>query len=178
MKIGIVAGSFDPVTNGHTWLIGEGAKLMHKLYVVVGVNPSKTSLFSPEERKSLLEETLRLEMLPEDFAKVRLKFLQRELLINFAVDKKAHYIFRGIRTTEDFNYESQLLLVNRKISPDVETLFMIPPREMTEISSSTVKGLVGFEGWEDVARGYVSAPVLEALKVKANATAAWSNASK
>ena len=170
MKIGIVAGSFDPITNGHTWLIGQSAHLMHKLYVVIGVNPSKKSLFTPEERKSMIEETLRMELPPEDFAKIRTRFLEHELLINFAVAKKAHYIFRGIRTTEDFNYEAQMQLVNRKLCPTVETLFMIPPRELTEVSSSTVKGLLGFKGWETAACGYVSPSVLEALKSKIEKT--------
>lgn len=166
MKIGIVAGSFDPITNGHTWLIGQSAHLMHKLYVVIGVNPNKSSLFTPEEKKTLIEQTLRAELPPEDFAKIRIKFIERELLINFAVDKKAHYIFRGIRNTEDFNYEAQMQLVNKKLCPEVETLFMIPPRELTEVSSSTVKGLLGFKGWEDATQSYVSAPVLEALRSK------------
>lgn len=166
MKIGIVAGSFDPITNGHTWLIGQSAGLMHKLYVVIGVNPAKKSLFTPEERKAMVESTLRAELPPEDFAKIRLKFIENELLINFAIAKKAHYIFRGIRNTEDFNYEAQMQLVNRKLSSDVETLFMIPPRELTEVSSSTVKGLLGFKGWEDAAKGYVSESVMQALREK------------
>ena len=168
MKIGIVAGSFDPITDGHTWLIGQSARLMHKLYVVIGVNPAKKSMFTPAERQAIIEETLRAELAPEDFAKIRIKFLERSLLINFAIKKKAHYIFRGIRSTEDFNYEAQMLLVNRKLSPDVETMFMIPPRELTEVSSSTVKGLVGNDGWEAAVEGYVSAPVLAALRAKAN----------
>jgi pantetheine-phosphate adenylyltransferase len=171
MKIGIVAGSFDPITNGHTWLIGQSAHLMHKLYVVIGVNPSKKSLFTPEERKELVVATLSAQLPHEDFAKIRIRFLEKELLINFAMEKKAHYIFRGIRTTEDFNYEAQMQLVNRKLSPEVETLFMIPPRELTEVSSSTVKGLMGFNGWEEATRGYVSAPVLQALVAKLDAGA-------
>ena len=166
MKIGIVAGSFDPITNGHTWLISQSVKLMHKLYVVIGVNPAKKSLFTPEERKDMIERTLKAELAPEDFAKLRIRFLEKELLINFAIAKKAHYIFRGIRTTKDFNYEAQMQLVNRKLSLDVETMFMIPPRELTEVSSSTVKGLLGFKGWEEATRGYVSESVFEALLSK------------
>lgn len=166
MKIGIVAGSFDPVTNGHTWLIGQSAHLMHKLYVVIGVNPAKKSLFTPDERKAMLEATLRSELPHEEFAKIRIRFLEKELLINFASEKKAHYIFRGIRNTEDFNYEAQMQLVNRKLSSEVETLFMIPPRELTEVSSSTVKSLLGFKGWEEATRGYVSPSVLAALQSK------------
>lgn len=169
IKTGIVAGSFDPITNGHTWLIRQSAQLMDKLYVVIGVNPSKKSLFTPEERQALLEETLRSELAPEIFAKISICFLAKELLINFARDHGAQYIFRGIRNTEDFNYEAQMQLVNLKICPDVETLFSIPPRELTEVSSSTVKSLLGFSGWEAVAAGYVSPCVLQALVAKQSA---------
>lgn len=163
MKTGIVAGSFDPITNGHTWLIRQSAQLMDKLFVVIGVNPSKKSLFAPDQRQSLVEQTLRAE-LPEDlFSKITITFISNELLINFARDNHAQYIFRGIRNTEDFNYEAQMQLVNLKICPSIETLFSIPPRELTEVSSSTVKGLLGFAGWEAVAREYVSPSVLAAL---------------
>ena len=168
MKIGIVAGSFDPITNGHTWLISQAARIMNKVYVVIGVNPGKKSLFTPEERKLMIEQSLKVALPAEDFAKIRVRFIENELLINFAVEKKAYYIFRGIRNTEDFNYEAQMQLVNRKICPDVETFFLIGPREFTEVSSSMVKGLLGFKGWEAVAEGYVSKTVLEALKEKSN----------
>lgn len=168
-KTGVVAGSFDPITNGHTCLIRQSAQLMDKLYVVIGVNPAKKSLFTPEEREVLIEETLRSTLAPEIFAKITICFLSKELIINFARNHGAQYIFRGIRNTEDFNYESQMQLVNLKICPEIETLFSIPPRELAEVSSSTVKSLLGFSGWESVAGEYVSPCVLQALIAKQSA---------
>lgn len=169
MKIGIVAGSFDPITLGHIWLIQQACHLMGKVYVVIGVNPAKSHWFSPEQRKAQIEASLKELLTPEELSKVRIHFLEKDLLINFAVAKKVHYIFRGIRTTDDFNYETQMQMVNRKICPQVETLFLVPPRDLTEVSSSTVKGLVGFTGWESAVEGYVSSSVLSDLRDRAAA---------
>ena len=161
--VGIVAASLDPITDGHTWLIGQAAKLVDELIVAIGVNPAKKSLFSPEQRRELASQALSLGLGPRELAKIQICFVERELLINFALARKAAYIFRGIRNVGDFEYEAQMRMVNRKICPDVETIFLMPPRELTEVSSSTVKSLLGFEGWRDVARGYVCEPVLDAL---------------
>lgn len=167
MSVGIVAGSFDPITRGHIWLIQQACRLMRRVYVVIGVNPAKSHWFTPQQRQALIEASLAEVLTPEELAKVRVKFLEKELLINFAIAKKAQYIIRGIRTTEDFNYEAQMLMVNRKISPQVETLFLLPLREHVEISSSTIKGLVGFAGWEAAVESYVSSAVMQALRERA-----------
>ena len=166
MTTGIVAGSFDPITHGHTWLIREACNLLERLYVVVGINPSKKYYFSSEQRRHLVEATLKSSLSEEQFAKVEVVYLENDLLINFATSIGADYIVRGIRNSEDFNYESQLRLVNRKINPSVETLFFIPPVELTEVSSSTVKGLVGFNGWEKIVSQYASPEVVSAFRDK------------
>ena len=163
---GIVAGSFDPITNGHVWLIQQACTLLDKLYVVIGVNPSKKYYFSTEVRRQLVEETLAGSLTPEQYGKVEIVYLENDLLINFATQVGVQYIVRGIRDTADFAYESQLRLVNRKINPAIETLFLIPPVELTEVSSSTVKGLVGFNGWETVVAQYVSPVVMRAFGAK------------
>lgn len=166
MSVGIVAGSFDPITNGHTWVIAQAATLMNKLYVVIGVNPTKKYRFSVDQRRDLIAKTLRAELTAEQFSRIELVYLENELLINFATQVGANFIVRGIRNAEDFSYESQLRLVNRKINPAIETLFLIPPVELTEVSSSTVKGLVGFTGWESIVGQYVSPVVLEAFRAE------------
>lgn len=165
-KIGIVAGSFDPITSGHLWLIKEACSLMDKLYVVIGVNPAKKGFFSPEERKSLIEAVLRSKLPAPMYAKVEVVFLANELLINFASEKGAQYIVRGIRSTEDFNYEYQMMLVNRKINPQVHMVYLFTPPQLAEVSSSTVKNMVGFKGWEAVVAKYVHPDVLSAFKRK------------
>lgn len=167
MSVGIVAGSFDPITRGHIWLIQQACRLMSKVHVVIGVNPAKSHWFSPQRRQELITDSLTEFLSPEELAKVSVTFLEKELLINFAVAHQADYLIRGIRTTEDFNYESQMLMVNRKISPQVETLFLLPLREHVEISSSTIKGLVGFAGWEKAVESYVSSAVMQALRERA-----------
>lgn len=164
MRVGIVAGSFDPVTNGHVWVVRQAVALMDRLHVVVGVNPAKKPLFSADERQELLERTLLEELGEETFSRVKIGRLENELLINYATSVGAGFIVRGIRNAEDFSYEAQLRMVNRKINPSVESVFLIPPVELSEVSSSTVKGLVGFSGWERVVGQYVSPVVLDALK--------------
>lgn len=168
-KIGIVAGSFDPITLGHVWLIRKAAELLGKdgsLHIVVGVNPSKKYYFSSEGRLNQIWKVLGDTLPSSLFQSIVVESIDNELLINHARNIGASYIFRGIRNTEDFNYESQIQQVNRKINPSVETVFFIPPSNMSEVSSSTVKGLVGFNGWEQAIEQYVDPIIIEAFKVK------------
>jgi pantetheine-phosphate adenylyltransferase len=161
-RIGMVAGSFDPITNGHQWLIEQALEICDKVYVVVGNNPAKKYLFSEYDRGSMVKAVFE----PHNAVKRRLIVtnLADSLLINVAAELGCNFLIRGIRNSEDFNYESQVHLINRKIQPTIETVFLIPPRELTEVSSSTVKGLVGFKGWEDIVSTYVHPVVLEALR--------------
>lgn len=167
-KIGIVAGSFDPITNGHAWLIQKSADMIGDdgiLHVVVGVNPTKKYYFTVDERIAQIRRVVET-MGPDVYDRVTIDVIENDLLINHAKNIGASYIFRGIRNTEDFNYEAQIQQVNRRINPSVETVFFIPPSEMTEISSSTVKGLVGFQGWEQIVSQYVSDCVVNSFKEK------------
>ncbi len=162
--IGVVAGSFDPITRGHEWLIGEAARLVDHLHVVIGVNPAKKYTFSDAERRAMVETCVAdLDVVgtPTD-----IHFLSNDLLIQFAVKAGATHLIRGIRDTSDFNYETQMALVNRKIAPAVRTVYMVPPPELSEVSSSTVRGLVGFNGWQDIVKGYVHPCVLAAFEHK------------
>lgn len=167
-SIGVVAGSLDPITFGHEWLVREACSLVDKLYVVIGINAAKakTRYFTPDESKALVESVLKARLPAEMYKKIEVVLMVNDLLINFASEVGAKYLFRGIRNTEDFNYEYQMQLVNRKINPHVHTVFLIPPPHLTEVSSSTVKGLVGFRGWEAIVSKYVHQDVLRALKAK------------
>lgn len=166
VKVGIVAASLDPITRGHTWLIRQGCRLVDELHVVIGVNPTKKYYFDADERHDITLEVLKAELTPEEHRKTSVVFLKDDLLINYAGNVKASHIIRGIRTTEDFNYEAQMQLVNKKINPDVETIFLIPPAHLTQVSSSTVKGLVGFNGWEKAVEDYIHPLLIDRFKAK------------
>lgn len=163
-RVGMIAGSFDPITNGHEWLIRQALAICDKVYVIVGHNPAKKYMFSSDMREDMLNFVIDI----DDVNRLVIGSLGDELLINAAHNRGCNYLIRGIRNSTDFDYESQVQLINRKIRPDIETLFLIPPRELTEVSSSTVKGLVGFKGWEDIVSTYVHPFVLDALREKAS----------
>jgi len=162
-KIGLIAGSFDPITNGHTWLIKQALTLVDVLYVVIGNNPAKRYMFSELERTNLVKAVC------EDagvYDRIVVQSTSTEMLVNVAFNLNVDFLIRGIRNASDFEYESQMLLINRRIQPSINTVFLIPPRELTEVSSSTVKSLVGFTSWGGVVTNYVSPCVLAALQEK------------
>lgn len=165
-KTGVVAGSFDPITEGHLWLIAKALDVVDHINIVVAQNPAKKGLFDLEQRAALVVESLREKRVPSQFWTVSV--LPREkLLINYAQEIGASFVFRGIRNVTDFDYESQINLVQKKVVPSIETIFLMPPQHLTEVSSSLVKSLIGLEGWENVVEQYVSNAVLSGLKQKA-----------
>lgn len=162
--VGVVAGSFDPITRGHEWLIAEAARLVDELHVVIGINPSKKYTFSDQTRLYLVRAAvsdLNLVGTP-----TQVHFLSNQLLIQFALEKKATHLIRGIRDQLDFNYEIQMARVNKKIAPEIRTLYLSPPAELCEVSSSTVKSLVGFQGWTDIVKDYIHPSVLAAFQAQ------------
>jgi len=155
MKTGVYAASFDPVTNGHLWVIQQAAKLFDQLIVAIGVNPDKTYTFSLEERLDLLKQTT------SQFENVTVVSYESQFLVTYARSVDAEYIVRGIRTQTDYEYERGMRYINSDLDDGIVTIFLMPPREIAEISSSFVKGLVGPEGWRDVAKRYVPDPVYQ-----------------
>ena len=145
----VYAGSFDPITHGHLWMIQHGAKLFDELIVAIGHNPEKRYLFPLEDRLHMLRETVR------PFRNVRVDNFENLFLVRYAQQAKAGFILRGIRNEEDYGYERGMRYINAEFDHEILTVFLMPPREYAEISSSFVKGLVGPEGWEDVVRKYV-----------------------
>jgi len=157
----VYAGTFDPMTNGHLWMIEEGALLFKKLYVAIGKNASKQELFSVEERLKML--TLATSHIPNVEV---CSFEKNEYLVHFAERMEAAYILRGVRNPSDFAYEQTLRLLNEDIHQKICTVFLMPPRTLAEVSSSTIKLLTGPDGWEEVVQKRVPAAVFEALKAK------------
>lgn len=167
--IGVYAGSFDPVTRGHLWVIKKAVDVVGengKLIIAIAKNADKKSFFTFDERVSLLVSTLSKALPYESFGKCEVMAVENEYLVKFAEKQNANFIFRGIRNAKDFDYEVGIQQVNRDLSPDIETIFFLPPPDIIGISSSIVKGMVGFEDWKKAVGKYVPSHVVDALEKK------------
>lgn len=156
MKRAIYAGSFDPVTNGHLDVIERAAKLFEEVVVAVAFNPEKRGLFTPEERVQLLSEA------SAHLPNVRVTSFHG-LLVDFARKEQASAMIRGIRAVSDFEFEFQMALMNRRLEPKLETLFLMPKEEFSYLSSRLVKEVASLGG--DVAH-FVPKIVAKALAEK------------
>ncbi|MDC7717058.1 pantetheine-phosphate adenylyltransferase [Vogesella sp. DC21W] len=157
LKRAVYAGSFDPVTNGHLWMIREAVDLFDELVVAIGVNPEKRCTFDVEERLDMLRAVTR------GFSKLKVEVFENQFLVNYAQSIDANYIVRGIRTATDYEYERTMRYINSDLHADITTIFLLPPREYAEVSSTMVKGLMGPAGWEQMIRQYVPEPVYRKL---------------
>lgn len=157
IKKAVYAGSFDPVTWGHIWIIEQAAKLFDNVVVALGENVDKKYSFSLYTRLKLLKQVT------QQFDNIEVTTFTNEFLINYAQSINAQYIIRGIRNTTDYEYEKSMRYVNSDICQDVSTIFLIPPRNVAEVSSSLVKGLVGSQGWEQIVRKYVPESVAQTI---------------
>lgn len=156
-RTAVYAGSFDPPTMGHMWMIRKGAELFDRLIVAVGINPNKSYTFTVHERTEMLRECV------TGMRNVEVDNFERQFLVRYAHAAGAAYVLRGIRSDEDYRFEHTMRNVNEDMEPEVTAVFLIPPREICEVSSNFVKGLVGFEGWKGAVRPYVPAPVYTRL---------------
>ena len=155
-RIAIYPGSFDPPTRGHEDLIRRALALTDHLIVAVAINPSKEPLFSVEERLRLLK------VATGDDPRIELASFAG-LLADFARDRNATMVVRGLRAVSDFEYEFQMALMNRKLNGALETVFLVPAVDLTYLSSSLVREVARFGGPLD---GLVSAEVASALKAR------------
>src|SRR5246127_4870792 len=144
MRLAIYPGSFDPITNGHLDVIHRACRLFDELIVAVALNDQKhtSCLFTVDERIAILEEAC------EGVAKVRVAKLNG-LLVDFARGLGANAIVRGLRAVSDFEFEFQMALMNRKMEPDIETIFLMPKEEYTYLSSRIVKEIARLGGTVD-----------------------------
>ena len=132
MRIAVYPGSFDPLTNGHVDIIRRGARMFDRVIVAILLNAEKSPLFTADERARLIRDVLR------DVPSVEVDTFEG-LLVDYMKQKNANVIVRGLRAVSDFEYEMQMALMNRHISGDVETVFMMPSEEYTYVSSRLVK---------------------------------------
>jgi pantetheine-phosphate adenylyltransferase len=139
MKIAIYPGSFDPVTNGHLDIIERASCLFDVVFVAISSNPDKTHSFSVSKRLAMLKTSVK------GFKNVKVETFTG-LLVDYARAKKARSIIRGLRAVSDFEYEFQLALTNRKLAPEIETIFFMTDYKYSYISSSLVKQIADLGG--------------------------------
>ena len=155
--MGVYAGSFDPLTVGHLWMIEQGTRLFDRLIVAVGVNPEKKYTFTVEERLRMLKDSTK------SFSNVTVASFSNRYLIDYAHSVGASHILRGIRTESDYEFERAMRNINGDLDPGICTVFLMPPRGIAEVSSSMVRGLIGPVGWEKIVRKYVPGAVYKRL---------------
>lgn len=156
MRSVVYPGTFDPITNGHVDLIHRAARLFDRVIVAVALDTGKTPLFTIDERVALARASLadqpNVEILPFE-----------GLLVSFTRDLGMSVIMRGLRAVSDFEYEFQLASMNRRMAPDIETLFLTPAEKYAYISSSLVREIARLRG--DVST-FVTPPVQAALTAR------------
>jgi len=136
MRRAIYPGSFDPVTNGHLDIIERGCKLFDEIIIGILVNPNKEPFFTVEERHEMLTEVVK--NISRGGCTVHVDSFSG-LLVNYAVAQEADVIVRGIRAISDYEYELQMALMNRRLEPGIETVFMMPAEIYSYVSSRLVK---------------------------------------
>ncbi len=139
MRIAIYPGSFDPITNGHLDLIQRGLLLFDQLVIAIADNPNKKPLFSGAERLEMVQATVKGQKRVE-------VLLFTGLLADLVNERSACAIIRGVRAVSDFEFEFQLALMNRRLAPQTETVFLMPSERYTYLSSNLIKDIARFNG--------------------------------
>jgi pantetheine-phosphate adenylyltransferase len=138
-KIAIYPGTFDPITNGHLDIIERATKLFDKIIVAVAASLGKSPAFSLDQRLELVKTAVASLKNVETYS-------FNGLLVEFAQQKKAHVILRGMRAVSDFEYELQLLNMNRKMAPQIETIFLAPAEQYAFVSATIVREIIEMGG--------------------------------
>lgn len=158
-RIAVYAGSFDPPTLGHLWMMQQGAALFDELVVVSAVNPDKKGFLSAELRRVAMQSLL-AELPPH----VRMEELPQGFLAEYARSIGARWLLRGVRGVVDFEYEKTMARINAQMEPQLQTLFLTPPAELENVSSSLIRGFVGQPGWQRWVSPHVTPAVLRLIE--------------
>lgn len=156
MRRAIYPGSFDPITNGHLDIIQRACRLFDEVIIAVAFNDAKKELFTPEERLGLIRLTT------GHFENARVARFDG-LLVDFAKERQAVAVIRGLRAISDFEFEFQMALMNRKLAPTIETMFLMPKEECTYLSSRIVKEIARLGGNVEA---FVPRSIADALRAK------------
>jgi pantetheine-phosphate adenylyltransferase len=159
-RTGIYPGTFDPITKGHLHIIMRASRLVDRLIIAVAGNQRKEPLFTLEERLEMVRADVAT--MPEKSCEITVETLDK-LLIDYAREKQASCIFRGLRAVSDFEYEFQMTGMNAKLAPDIETVFLMASDKWQFVSSSFIKEICGLGG--DIAE-FVTPAVGERLKLR------------
>ena len=153
LRKSVYAGSFDPLTNGHIWVIQRAVTLFDEMTIAIGVNPHKKYFLSAEERKSHVQALIDQESWTN--CRVEVQIIENQFLAKFAQSIEASCLIRGIRSEADFSYEYAMAQANKALAPQIESIYMMPPPNLAQVSSSLVKSMIGPEGWQDLVKNYV-----------------------
>lgn len=161
LRKAVYAGSFDPLTNGHVWVIERAVTLFDELTIAIGENPDKKYFLSAELRRTHIQDLIDRHQWTE--CKVDVRVIKNQYLAKFAQGVSASCLIRGIRSESDFSYEYAMAQANKSLAPDIETIYMMPPPALAQVSSSLVKSLIGPEGWEDLVKTYTPKEVFNSI---------------
>lgn len=139
MKIAVFPGTFDPITNGHIDILEKALPLFDEIIIAIGVNTSKKTLFTIEQRLAWIEEVFK------DNPSIRTGTYEG-LTVDFCKKENASFIIRGLRSSIDFDYEEHIAQVNRKLNPEVDTIFVLSSQENSHISSTIVRDIITYGG--------------------------------
>lgn len=139
-KIGLFPGSFDPFTLGHLNTVERASKLFDEVVIAIMTNTRKHPLFNPEEKKQLIE------VCTKQLPNVSVVIHQEGLTIELAKELNADFLIRGIRNSQDYEYEKNIAQMNQELSPDIETVFLLATPENSKLSSSLIKEVASFGG--------------------------------
>lgn len=157
--LALYPGSFDPITYGHLDILERATELFDEVIITIAVNNKKDTVFSGDEREALISECLK----DKDWA-ARVEIQQfTGLLVDFAKERDAQTLVRGVRQVSDFEYEFRMALTNRRLAPDVDTVFLMPNEQLTFISASLVREIAY---WDGDLSSFVPTHVAEALHEK------------
>ncbi|MGD8428143.1 MAG: pantetheine-phosphate adenylyltransferase [Balneolaceae bacterium] len=157
--LALYPGSFDPFTYGHLDILERATELFDKVIVTIAINKRKETVFTGDEREALIEECLNGK---EWASKVEIQQFTG-LLVDFAKEKNAQTLIRGVRQISDFEYEFRMALTNRRLAPDVDTIFLMPNEQLTFISASLVREVAY---WNGDLSSFVPEHVANALREK------------
>lgn len=138
-NIAVFPGTFDPITKGHVEIVLRGSELFDKVIVAIGLNTKKETLFSLEQRLEWLKLTF------ENHPKIEIKFYEG-LTVDFCRENAAKYMLRGLRSGTDFDYESHIAQLNKSLSHEIETIFVLSSPELSYVSSTLVRDLIIHDG--------------------------------
>ncbi|HYE95420.1 MAG TPA: pantetheine-phosphate adenylyltransferase [Rubricoccaceae bacterium] len=161
MRLALYPGTFDPITRGHLDVLGRALRLFDRVEVTVAVNVAKQTLFSTEERVRLVEESL--EELPADLRDRVAVVAFEGLLVDQARARGASALIRGLRQVSDFEYEMRMALANRRLAPEIETVFLMPSEEHAFTAATIVREI---HRWAGDTSSFVPAAVERALRTK------------